>query len=104
MDDKNNKMMDSNESHSEINADQPVAYQIRIKGHLKYDWSDWFGDLSIVREADGDTLLTGMVIDQAALYGLLKKVRNAGMLLLSVNSVHLDQVDESHTKNKKETR
>ena len=64
---------------------QPVVYQIRIKGHLGPQWADWFGGLTITLEDNGDTLLTGSVIDQAALHGLLKKVRDLGMPLVSVN-------------------
>jgi hypothetical protein len=66
---------------------QPVVYQIRIKGHLGCQWTDWFGGLTVTLEEDGDTLLTGLVSDQAALFGLLKKVRDLGMPLLSVNRV-----------------
>lgn len=62
-----------------------LVYQIRIKGHLDDQWADWFGGLTITREANGDTLLAGPVADQAALYGLLKKVRDLGMTLVSVN-------------------
>lgn len=65
-------------------SSHPVVYQIRIKGHLGHDWTDWFGGLSITLECDGNTLLTGPVIDQSALHGLLKKVRDLGMPLLSV--------------------
>lgn len=68
-------------------ADQPMVYQIRIKGHLSSRWTEWFEGLTITLEEDGDTLLTGTVIDQAALHGLLKKVRDLGMPLLSLNSV-----------------
>jgi len=64
-----------------------MVYQIRIKGHLGARWTGWFEGLTITLEEDGDTLLTGTVIDQAALHGLLKKVRDLGMPLLSVNSV-----------------
>jgi hypothetical protein len=64
-----------------------MIYQIRIKGHLGPQWTDWFEGLTITLEQDGDTLLTGPVIDQAALHGILKKVRDLGMPLLSVNSV-----------------
>ncbi len=64
---------------------QPMVYQIRIKGHLGCQWTDWFGGLNITLEKDGDTLLTGPVVDQAALHGLLKKVRDLGMPLISVN-------------------
>jgi hypothetical protein len=63
-------------------------YEIRIKGHLDDQWSDWFGGLTITLEEDGNTLLTGRVIDQAALHGLLKKVRDLGMPLVSVNFVN----------------
>ena len=65
---------------------QPVVYQIRIKGHLGREWTDWFEGLILTLEEDGDTLLTGPVIDQAALHGLLRKVRDLGMPLVSVRS------------------
>ena len=61
------------------------GYQIRIKGHLGSQWTDWFEGLTITLEEDGDTLLTGLVVDQAALHGLLKRVRDLGMPLVSVN-------------------
>jgi hypothetical protein len=64
---------------------RPEVYQIRIKGHLGSQWTDWFSGLSITLEDNGDTVLTGPVVDQAALHGLLKKVRDLGMPLLSVN-------------------
>jgi hypothetical protein len=77
----------SNELTPKPDKSQPMVYQIRIKGHLGCQWTDWFGGLTITLEEDGDTLLTGPVIDQSALYGLLKKVRDLGMPLLSVNRV-----------------
>lgn len=64
--------------------DQLMVYQIRIKGHLGREWTDWFEGLTITLEDNGETLLTGAVVDQAALYGLLRKVRDVGMPLLSV--------------------
>lgn len=67
--------------------DQPAIYQIRIKGHVSQQWADWFAGLTITLEADGNTLLTGPIVDQAALHGLLKKVRDLGVPLLSVNLV-----------------
>jgi len=70
--------------------DQPVIYEIRIKGHLGHLWTDWFEGLTITLEEDGDTLITGPVVDQAALHGLLKKVRDLGMPLISVNGVEPD--------------
>jgi len=69
----------------ERGSDRPVVYQIRIKGHLGRQWTDWFDGLSILLEDDGNTLLSGPVVDQAALHGILKKVRDLGMPLLSVN-------------------
>lgn len=64
-----------------------TAYRIRIEGHLGPQWAEWFEGLSITPEADGNTLLTGPLPDQAALHGLLKKVRDMGMTLVSINRV-----------------
>ena len=72
--------------NSESDPGQPMAYQIRIKGHLDRKWTDWFGGLTVTLEQNGDTLLTGPVVDQAALHGLLKKVRDLGMPLVSLKS------------------
>ena len=77
---------------------EPVVYQIRIKGHLGPQWADWFEGLTITLEDNGDTLLTGSVIDQAALHGLLKKVRDLGMPLLSVNRIEPGQADAPEVK------
>jgi hypothetical protein len=74
----------SNELKPRPAPSQPTVYQIRIKGHLGREWTDWFEGLTITLEEDGHTLLTGPVIDQAALHGLLKKVRDLGMPLVSV--------------------
>ncbi len=63
--------------------DLPMIYQIRIKGHLGPRWADWFGGMTITLEDNGDTLLTGPVEDQSALHGLLRKVRDLGMPLIS---------------------
>ena len=62
---------------------QPMVYQIRIKGHLSPHWAEWFGGMTITLEDNGDTLLTGPVVDQAALHGLLRKVRDLGIPLIS---------------------
>jgi hypothetical protein len=75
----------SNKRCSKTGSSHPPVYEIRIKGHLDQQWTDWFEGLTITLEEDGDTLLTGPLVDQAALYGLLKKVRDVGMPLLSVN-------------------
>ena len=72
------------------NLEQPNVYQIRIKGHLGDQWSDWFEGLTITREEDGDTVLTGPVVDESALHGLLKKVRDLGMPLISINRIEPD--------------
>lgn len=76
-----------NEPGSGYDADQPLICQIRIKGHLGQQWMDWFDGLTITLEEDGSTLLSGSVIDQSSLHGFLKKIRDLGMPLLSVNSV-----------------
>jgi hypothetical protein len=80
--------------NSGSDPDQPMVYQIRIKGHLGREWTDWFEGLTIILEDNGETLLTGPVVDQAALYGLLRKVRDLGMPLLSVSPVEPGQAEE----------
>jgi hypothetical protein len=85
--------MMTNEHRSERDKDQPMVYQIRIKGHLDLRRTDWFEGLTITLEEEGNTLLIGPVIDQAALHGLLKKVRDLGMPLLSVNCVGHESQD-----------
>lgn len=81
-----------------IDSSQPMIYQIRLKGHLGSDWTDWFEGLTITLQEDGDTLLTGPIVDQAALHRLLKKVRDLGMTLLSVNLVELGLPDVSDVR------
>ncbi len=71
----------------------PPVYQIRVKNHLDSQWKDWFNGMTITQEADGVTLLTGPVVDQAALHGLLKKIRDLGIPLISVNRVQTDKID-----------
>jgi hypothetical protein len=83
---------------------QPVVYRIRIKGHLDSQWADWFEGLTFTLEDNGDTLLTGPVVDQAALHGLLKKVRDLGMPLVSVSPLehgHADSPDDAHQNHSK---
>ena len=68
-----------------------LIYQIRIKGHLDSRWSKWFEDLGMVHEPDGTTVLTGPLADQPALHGLLIKIRDLGLPLLSVNALSPDE-------------
>ena len=77
---------------------QRMIYQIRIKGHLGREWTDWFGGLSITLEDNGDTLLTGPVVDQAALHGFFRRVRDLGLPLLSVIRLSPGQADASAAK------
>ena len=74
-------------SNPQTVPEQPMVYQIRVEGHLRAEWAEWFEGLTITLEPDGTTLLTGPVVDQAALYGLLKKVRDLGLPLVAVNRV-----------------
>ena len=92
----------SNNSDPTTNPSQTVIYQIRFKGHLDSQWTDWFGGLTITLEDDGDTLLTGPVIDQAALHGLLKKVRDLGMPLVSISQVQFQETHPYRSKKEKE--
>jgi hypothetical protein len=78
--------------------DEPGLYEIRIKGHLDNRWADWFDGLTITLEDNGDTQLTGPVIDQAALHSLLRKVRDLGLPLVSVFHVDPKQADEADFK------
>ncbi len=79
-------------------SNQPIVYQIRIKGHLGQQWTSWFESLTNTLEEDGNTLLSGLMIDQSALHGILKKIRDLGMPLLSVNSVETGVQDASDNK------
>ncbi len=72
----------SAEKHNE-----PGQYEIRLQGHLDDQWADWFGGLTVTRAENGETLLSGQVVDQAALHGLLRKVRDLGMPLLAVSRI-----------------
>jgi hypothetical protein len=89
--------MMSGEQKSERDPDQLKIFQIRIQGHLSQQWTDWFEGLIITLEEDGNTLLDGPVVDQSALHGILKKIRDLGMPLLSVNSADPDPATKTDT-------
>ena len=76
--------MSDKQTYDEIH-NQLQRYEIRLKGHLDARWAEWFEGLTITLEEDGDTLITGLVTDQSALFGLLKKVRDLGLPLVSVS-------------------
>jgi hypothetical protein len=84
----------SQRRNPKVNPDQPMIYRIRIKGHLGRQWTDWFEGMTITLEDNGDTLLTGLVADQAALHGLLRKVRDLGLPLVSVCSKEPGRSDQ----------
>jgi len=87
-----------NKHQIKIESNEPMTYQIKVKGHLEPQWTDWFTDLTISLEENGDTLLTGPVADQAALHGFLKKIRDLGIPLLSVNCIEYVQPSKSDIK------
>jgi hypothetical protein len=84
-----------NKFNPKTNPGKPTIYQIRIKGHLDSQWSDWFSGMTITLAEGGDTLITGPVVDQAALHGLLKKIRDLGLPLVSVCPVQPGPADQS---------
>ena len=83
----------ANERNPTTEPSELMVYQIRVTGHLGREWSDWFDGLSITLQDNGETLLSGPVADQAALHGLLRKVRDLGLPLLSVIRLQPDQAD-----------
>ena len=74
----------SGEGSKMMSQDQAAVYQIRIKGELEGEWRAWFGDVTITQDENGDTLITGVLVDQAALHARLRKVRDLGLTLISV--------------------
>lgn len=88
----------SKKPRSDEKRNQPRSYEIRLKGHLDSQWTDWLEGLTITLEEDGTTLLTGPVIDQAALHGLLKKIRDLGLTLISICPGRPDNLDSSILK------
>jgi len=89
-----------NKLNPKVDQDTSRNYQIKIEGHLGPQWTDWFGGLTITLEDNGNTLLTGPVVDQAALHGLLKKVRDLGMPLVSVIPVESGHTNLSEENSK----
>ncbi len=85
----------TDEQKSNPDLDQRIVYQFRIKGHLGQQWMNWFEGLTITLEEDGNTLLSGPVVDQSAMHGILKKIRDLGMPLLSVNAIGHNPKDVS---------
>lgn len=83
----------TNTNRSDTNPGQPVVYRIRIKGHLGCQWAAWFERMTIRQEANGETTVTGPVIDQAALHGVLRKLRDLGLPLVSVIPIQPDNPD-----------
>jgi hypothetical protein len=88
----------SNKCSPKTDPTQPMIYQIRIEGHLDRQWAEWFESLTITLQDNGESLLTGPVADQAALYGLLRKIRDVGMPLLSVIRVESGQAEATESK------
>ena len=76
----------ANEHLPTKDSGEPVVYQLRVKDHLDAQWGAWFGGMTVTQTANGETLITGLVADQAALYGLLRKVRDLGLTLLALSS------------------
>jgi len=83
----------ANERLPTRDSGEPVVYQLRVKGHLGAQWGAWFGGMTVTQTANGETLITGLVADQAALYGLLRKVRDLGLPLLSVSCREPGSID-----------
>ncbi len=79
--------------NDQTDSKSPVVYQIKIKGHLDCHWATWFENLTITPADNGETILAGPVIDQAALHGLLRKVRDLGLPLIAVSQVQPDQTN-----------
>lgn len=74
------------------------SYEIKLQGHLDESWADWFDGLTFVHENDGTTTLRGKIIDQTALHGLLKKIRDLGVPLLAVNRIESRQNETACTQ------
>ena len=86
----------ADEQQSNPEADQRTVYQFKLKGHLGQQWMNWFEGLTVTLEEDGNTLLSGIVVDQSALHGILKKIRDLGMPLLSMNTIDTDPAAKTY--------
>jgi hypothetical protein len=82
--------------------DRPGIYQVRVRGILDKKWSSWFDGFTITPKKDGECLLTGLVSDQAALYGLISKIGSIGLPLLSVQRVEGEGQSSEEGTNGKE--
>lgn len=80
-------------SQGQRHPDRQFTYQIRIEGHLARQWERWFEEMNITLEENGETLLTGVIVDQAALHSLLRKIRDIGAPLISVLRLDDHQTD-----------
>jgi hypothetical protein len=86
----------TDEQSSNPDANQQTIYQFKLKGHLGQQWMNWFEGLTVTLEEDGNTLLSGIVVDQSALHGILKKIRDLGMPLLSMNTIDTDPAAKTY--------
>ncbi len=73
-------------------SDRPAVYEIRIKNHLKNEWQEWFEGMSITNLENGETILSGLIVDQSALHGLLAKVQQLNLTLISVKKIDPENV------------
>lgn len=89
-------MQDKNVSETDCCA--PEVYQIRIQGHLKDRWSDWFECMTLIRQEDGTTTLEGRLADQVALHSVLNKIRNLNLKLISVRELEQKEIENESTK------
>ena len=88
-------MCDASPNHASSSLDWPRQCRITIRGHLHPRWSEWFENLTIAQEPDGTTTLSGLVADQAALYGLIVKLRDRGLPLLGLQSLPASRNQEA---------
>lgn len=91
------------DQHPRATHSEPAVYQITVKGHLSANWCDWFDGMTITQDASGATLITGPVADQAALHGLLRKVRDLGLMLLALSSSKQINEHDSYGSKKGDT-